>query len=222
MKRRVLVTGASRGIGRAIGERFGRAGCEVVAPPRAELDLAKPEGVRAWIDGHRGLEVDVLVNNAGENKLGRIETIPLEDWRRTIDVNLTAAFQLTQAFAPAMAARGWGRVVNVSSVWSILAKPSRFAYAAAKSGLDALTRTAALELGERGVLVNSICPGFVDTELTRRNNPPDQIAALAAQTALKRLARPEEIAELAWFLGSENNTYLTGQVVVIDGGFSIQ
>jgi 3-oxoacyl-[acyl-carrier protein] reductase len=121
-----------------------------------------------------------------------------------------------------MVARGFGRVVNVSSCWSLLGRRGRAPYAASKAGLDALTRTAALEYGVGGVLVNSVCPGFVNTELTRRNNSPEEIARVAEQTALGRLARPEEVAELAFWLGSEKNTYVTGQMVVVDGGFVIQ
>ena len=121
-----------------------------------------------------------------------------------------------------MAARGWGRIISVSSCYSFLARAGRVAYSASKGALNQVTRTAALEFGGRNVLVNAVAPGFVETEMTRRNNDAGQIAQLASQTALGRLARPEEVAELVAFLASDQNSYITGQLVVIDGGFSCQ
>jgi 3-oxoacyl-[acyl-carrier protein] reductase len=219
--RTVFITGGTRGIGAAIARRFEREGFSVVAPTRGDLDLADPKGVETWI-AKRGIEADVLVNNAGENVPASIEDVTLAHFERTLAVNLTSAFLLLRAAAPRMVARGFGRVVNVSSCWSLLGRRGRAPYAASKAALDALTRTAALEYGVGGVLVNSVCPGFVDTELTRRNNSPEEMARVAEQTALGRLARPEEVAELAFWLGSEKNTYVTGQMVVVDGGFVIQ
>jgi 3-oxoacyl-[acyl-carrier protein] reductase len=218
--RSALVTGGSRGIGRAIADRLRAAGMEVVAPTRAELDLASPESIRAFLAS--APDVDVLVNNGGENRIARIAELELADWQRILDTNVTSAFLLIRHFGPRMAARGWGRIVNVSSCYSFLARPGRVAYSASKGALNQVTRTAALELGEGNVLVNAVAPGFVETEMTRRNNDAEQIARLESQTALGRLARPEEVAELVAFLASDQNSYITGQVVVIDGGFSCQ
>lgn len=218
--RTALVTGASRGIGEAVAARLTAAGFQVVAPRREELDLASADSIRAFLAN--APDVDVLVNNAGENKVAPIADLALADWQRILDTNLTAAFLLIQHFAPRMAARGWGRIVNVSSCYSFLSRAGRVAYSASKGALNQVTRTAALEYGPRNVLVNAVAPGFVETEMTRRNNNPEQIAHLASQTALGRLARPDEIAELVAFLASEQNSYITGQLVVIDGGFSCQ
>lgn len=221
MTRSVLITGASRGIGQAIAERYASSGFHVLTPTRAEVDLSSPDSVHRWLDRFDA-SVDVLVNNAGENKPAALEEIALEDWQRILSTNLTAAFLLMQHFAPRMAARGWGRIVNVSSCYSFLARPGRAAYSASKGALNAITRTAALEYGRRNVLVNAIAPGFVETAMTLRNNAPDVVAQIAAQTALRRLAQPAEIAESAFFLGSDANTYITGQLLVVDGGFSVQ
>jgi len=220
-QRTVLVTGASRGIGRAIAERFASARCRVLAPDRDELDLSVAASVRRYLAGDLP-DVDVLVNNAGENKIMAIESIDLADWERVLATNVTAALQLMQHLAPRMAARRWGRIVCVSSIYSFLARPGRAPYSASKGALNSLARVAALEYGHGNVLVNAVAPGFVETEMTSRNNSPEQIASLVAQTALGRLATPAEIAELVYFLGSEQNTYITGQVVVADGGFSCQ
>ncbi|MEJ7637012.1 MAG: SDR family oxidoreductase [Singulisphaera sp.] len=134
-------------------------------------------------------------------------------------MNLTAPFLLIQGFAPGMAEGGWGRVVNISSIWAVVSKEKRAAYSSAKSALAGLTRTSAVELATGGILVNAVCPGFVETELTRANNPPEAIEAILRSIPLGRLAQPEEVGRLVAFLCSEQNTYITGQSIVIDGGF---
>lgn len=220
MKRTALVTGGSRGIGRAVVRRFKKEGIRVVAPARGDLDLSLPGSVGDYLRRNKKLRIDILINNAAETKVHRIAEIPLEEWQRILTVNLTSAFLLIQGLAPQMAKRKWGRIVNVSSCYSFLSREGRAAYGASKGGLDSLTRTAALEYGPSNTLVNSIRPGFVLTDLTRKNNTPAQRADLAGQTALRRLAKPEEIAGVIHFLCSERNTYITGQAIVIDGGFS--
>ena len=167
------------------------------------------------------MTIDVLVNNAGENVLGRIAALPDADLRRMLEINLLSAWALIRRFAGAMAERRWGRIVNVASVYGIKSRAARGAYTASKAGLIGLTKTAAIEYGAGNVLVNAIAPGFVDTELTRRNNTPEQIAALLEAVPLGRLASTDEIAVLAAWLGGEANTYVTGQTVVIDGGLLI-
>src|SRR5688572_4026033 len=149
--RTALVTGASRGIGAAIAARLAAAGFEVLAPRREALDLASADSIRAFVAS--APDVDVLVNNAGENKVAPIAELALADWQRILDTNVTAAFLLTQHFAPRMAARGWGRIVNVSSCYSFLSRAGRVAYSASKGALNQLTRTAALEYGPQNVLV---------------------------------------------------------------------
>jgi 3-oxoacyl-[acyl-carrier protein] reductase len=164
----------------------------------------------------------VLVNNAGINPIEALGEISAENWAQTIQVNLTAPFLLIQGLAPGMTARGWGRVVNISSIWAAVSKAKRASYSAAKTGLIGLTRTSAIELAPHGVLVNAVCPGFVETELTRANNPPEALEVIRKTIPLGRLAQPEEIARFVAFLCSEQNTYLTGQSIVIDGGFVSQ
>jgi len=217
-----FVTGGARGIGHAIATELAARGCRIVAPARAELDLASPASIEAYVSAHKDLTIDILINNAGINVLRLLPDLSAADWEAMLQTNLTAALRLTQAFAPGMAARGWGRILNVSTVFSLVTKERRAAYSMTKAALNALTRSAAVEFGPAGVLVNSLAPGYVDTALTRQNNSPEAIAAIAATVPLRRLAQSAELAKVAAFLVSEDNTYLTGQTIVADGGFTCQ
>jgi NAD(P)-dependent dehydrogenase (short-subunit alcohol dehydrogenase family) len=214
-----LVTGGSRGIGRAVAERFGELGAEVLAPSRAELDLRDPAAVEAYA-ARLGRAPDILVNDAGVNPLAAFADIEDEAFREVMAVNLEAPFRLCRALAPRMARQGYGRIVNVSSVWSLVAKPRRGAYAISKAGLNALTRSLAVEFAAAGVLVNAVAPGFIATELTVRNNSPEDIAQTVAALPAGRLGEPAEVADLIAFLCSERNGYCTGQVVACDGGYT--
>jgi NAD(P)-dependent dehydrogenase (short-subunit alcohol dehydrogenase family) len=217
--RTALVTGASRGIGSAIARRFEELGARVLAPSRAELDLADDSSVDGYLRSLKGA-VDILVNNAGVNPLGAAVEASDEEIAETLHVNLVSPMRLARAVAPAMAARGYGRILNVSSIWAMVAKPRRFAYSTSKAGLNSVTRALAVEMAFGGVLVNAIAPGFVDTELTRANNTPAELAAVVSGIPLGRLAQPAEIAELAAFLCSSRNSFVTGQVIVADGGYT--
>lgn len=213
-----LVTGASRGIGKAIARRLAaRPGLRVLRPTRAELDLADEASVERWL--RKAPRVDILVNNAGINLLRSVEAIDGAAIRSMLGVNLAGPLRLAAGLAPGMARRRWGRIVNISSIWGISSKEKRTLYSTAKAGLNGLTRGLAKELGPCGVLVNSVCPGYVDTEMTRRNVPAVERARLAKAIPLRRFAKPAEVATLVDWLCSEQNSYLTGQSLVIDGGF---
>ena len=219
--RRALVTGAARGIGRAVAELFRAQGATVLAPTRDALDLRSDASIDAWCAALRE-PVDILVNNAGINPLGAAEDFRDADLAETMQVNLLAPMRLARALTPAMVRRGWGRVVNVSSIWSGVAKPRRFVYATTKAGLNGMTRALAVELAPAGVLVNAVAPGFTNTELTAKNNPPAELARIAAAIPVRRLAEPREIAEVVAFLASSRNGYVTGQTLFVDGGFTCQ
>ena len=219
MKNRVaLVTGASRGIGAAIAAVLTREGVQVLAPSRAEMDLSDPESIAHYVGTIEG-PIDILVNNAGINFLAGLDELDSATLNATLQINLVAPLQLTRLVAERMRANRYGRIVNLSSIWSIVSKERRVAYAASKSAINGITRTLALELGPHGVLVNAIAPGYINTELTRQNNSPEQIRAISDNIPLQRLAEPAEIAEMAAFLCSEKNSYMTGQVLVVDGGY---
>lgn len=222
MGQHVLITGGSRGIGYAIFQRYSAAGYESMAPSRQELDLAEADSIHAYFAQPEHRAVSILINNAGENRIKTIEELAPDEWQRMLMINLTAPFLLIKYVAPHMAQQGWGRIVNISSIYSQISRSGRSAYGASKAGLNSLTRTAALEYAERGILVNAICPGFIETDLTHQNNTPAQIEVLKQQVPLKRLGTPAEVAELAFYLGSELNTFQTGQLFTIDGGFLAQ
>lgn len=214
-----LVTGGSRGIGAAIVAELQRRGVNVISPSRQELDLADANSVERYIAAQSALRIDVLVNNAGINFIKPLEEITPELWSQTFQVNLHAPFRLAQAFVPGMKARKQGRIVNISSIFSLVTKEKRAIYSTTKSGLNGLTRTLSVELGPDNILVNAVCPGYVETELTRQNNSPAEIERIAAGIPLRRMAQPEEIARFVAYLASEENTYITGQMLAIDGGF---
>jgi 3-oxoacyl-[acyl-carrier protein] reductase len=219
--RRALVTGGSRGIGRAIVAELKQRGMEVFAPGRSELDLANPESIKAFIKARSESGVDILVNNAGINHIRSLAKLDSPAWKEMLQVNLTAPLELIQGFSPGMRAKRWGRIVNISSVFSLVTRENRTAYSATKSGLNGLTRACAVELAADDVLVNAVCPGYVETEMTRRNNAPAELSAIAGTIPIRRLAQPDEIARVVGFLCSEENTYCTGQMLVVDGGFTL-
>lgn len=219
LTRTALVTGAGRGIGQAIADALQQAGMQVMRPSRADLDLSDPAAVERFADD---LDIDVLVNNAAENVPARIDDMPVADWQRTVDIALTAPFILTRGALPGMRQRRWGRIVNIASAFSVVSREGRAAYSSAKSGLLGLTRTAAIEGGPFNVLVNAVAPGYVRTALTEQNNPPERIAEICGTIPMGRLAEPYEVANLVAFLAGEGNTYITGQLISIDGGFLCQ
>ena len=218
--RTVFLTGGARGIGAAIRQELVTAGYAVISPSREELDLSSKDSVEAYLRKHSDLAADVLINNASMNVPEKISKISWDTWSKTLQTNLTSAVRLIQFLAPGMSSRGYGRILNTSSILGMVSKEGRAAYSMTKAALDALTRSAALEFGAGGVLVNSLAPGYVDTELTRKNNSPAALTSIIRAIPLGRMADPKELARVAGFLVSDQNTYLTGQTIVVDGGFT--
>jgi 3-oxoacyl-[acyl-carrier protein] reductase len=218
-KKKVLVTGGSRGIGKQIAQKLSKDGFEVFAPSRQELDLSSASSVDLFLNNFKE-PLTVLVNNAGINPLGEIVNLADQDVENVMRINFLSPMKLIKGLAPLMIKQNYGRIVNISSIWSIVSKPKRGLYGAAKAGLNALSRALAVELAPHNILVNSVAPGFVDTELTRKNLSAEEIKKITANIPLGRLADTNEIANLVSFLCSENNTYITGQTIVIDGGYT--
>ena len=190
----VLITGGSRGIGRAIVERYQKAGCKILAPSRSELNLLSNDSVDNFISSNKDKKIDVIINNAGINDINLIEDITDDEIDRMLMTNLISPIRLIRGFVGQMKQRKFGRIVNIGSVWAVVSKSGRAIYSASKNWLHGITNTLALELAPYNILVNTICPGFVLTELTSKNNTPAQIEELAKNIPLGRLANPEEVA----------------------------
>jgi 3-oxoacyl-[acyl-carrier protein] reductase len=230
--RTAVVTGGTRGIGFAIAERLIADGARVVVtgsrqdavgPAGSEyhgIDFADRSALDAFAARLANRAVDILVNNAGVNRIAPFAEIDPADFDRIHDINLRAAFVLCRAVLPGMRRRRYGRIVNISSIFGVISKELRASYSASKFGLDGMTAALAAECAADNVLANCVAPGFVDTELTRTVLGDAGIAELTARVPARRLGRPEEIASLVAWLAGPENTYLTGQTVVIDGGFS--
>ena len=217
MARTALVTGASRGIGAAIREKFEKEGIAVLAPRRDELNLLYNDSIDSFLASLQH-PIDILINNAGINYLAGIPEISLDMAQAMIQVNLSAPMRLVQGLASCMKAAGQGRIVNISSIFGIVSKERRLLYTTTKAGLIGMTKTLAIELAPFNILVNSVAPGYVMTDMTRQNNTENELEKILTTSPMGRFAEPEEIAEIVAFLCSDRNTYITGQTIVVDGG----
>jgi len=217
--RTVLLTGASRGIGAAIKKKLKKESLTLLTPGRTALDLLSDTSITAYL---AALEkpVDILINNAGINYLAALEEVSSENMQAMFQVNVKAPLRLIQGLAPSMKANRYGRIVNISSIFGLVSREKRLLYSTTKSGLIGMTRTLAIELGPFNILVNTVAPGYVMTELTTQNNTEQELEKIRKTIPLGRFAEPEEIAEVVAFLCSEGNSYITGQTIVIDGGFT--
>ena len=216
--RKALITGASRGIGKVIKELFIRNGVEVYAPTRQEMDLKSNESIKKYIDTIQG--VDILINCAGINDLASIDEMTLEKFQEMLQVNLVSQTMLIKYVTPYMKEQKYGRIVNFASIWCDFSKERRIMYSIAKAGVKGLTTATGVELSKYNILCNAIAPGFINTEMTSQNNTPEQIKVLEEALPIKRMGEPIEIAEFVYFLASEKNSFMTGQTVFVDGGFS--
>jgi NAD(P)-dependent dehydrogenase (short-subunit alcohol dehydrogenase family) len=231
-KHRAVVTGATRGIGYAIAERLINDGLDVTGTgtgrePKCpdgvnyrQVNFLDDKSVSDFVDFLRNQNTDVLVNNAGINKIGKFAEIDIEDFDRILRVNLRAPFLLCQAVIPQMKNNKWGRIVNISSIFGKITKEYRAPYSSSKFGLDGMTAALSAEVAEFGILANSVAPGFIDTDLTRNVLGVQGMRELADKIPIKRVGDVGEIASLVSWLVSEENTYMSGQNLMIDGGFS--
>jgi len=227
-----VVTGATRGIGRAIAERLLKDGVEVIVTGTSkdadhpigsnyyQVDFLNDSSMKAFVKYLKQKPIDILINNAGINKIDEFESIEINEFDSIQKVNLNAPFLLCQAVIPYMKKNNWGRIVNITSVWGEVSKEYRAAYSSSKFGLDGMTVALAAEVSSMGILANSVGPGFIDTDLTREILGEKGVKEIQSTIPIKRLGRPSEVASFVSWLVSEENTYISGQNIMIDGGFS--
>ena len=234
-KRTALITGASKGIGAAIASELRAAGCACTIPGRAaerpagldasigylKLDFLDPDSLAATIEHvETALRPDILINNAGINLKGAMTETTDDRLDQILGTNLSGPYALTRACLPHMMDRGWGRIVNITSIWSVTGNPLNTAYCASKFGLDGLNTALAAEVAGKGVLVNAVAPGYTLSETMRGKYSQEQIDAASQHIPAGRPGRPKEVAKLVAFLASDNNTYIVGQNICIDGGLT--
>jgi 3-oxoacyl-[acyl-carrier protein] reductase len=235
-----VVTGAGRGIGRAIALRFAAEGADVVCVSRTLENSQKVAdeivalGRKAWPHGmdvsdatavaaaaekilQETSRVDILVNNAGVTRDGLLMRMSEADWDTVLDTNLKGAFLFTKAFTRAFLKQRAGRIINVASVIGLIGNAGQCNYAASKAALLGFTKSVARELASRGITVNALAPGFVETDMTA-GLTEDIRAGILKQIPLGALGRPDDIANAALFLAGPNSRYITGQVLTVDGG----
>lgn len=236
----IVVTGGTRGIGAAIVELFQECNAEIIATGTnskeleginrrssgkkikyVHLDFTSNDSVKEFLGYLDKLgKIDVLINNAGVNKIDSIHQIDKNDWDWINNVNLRGPFLITRKVSKIMQRQGSGRIVNIASIFGVVSKAKRVTYSTTKWGLIGFTKAVALDLAPYNILVNAVSPGFVDTELTRSILGEKEIEKLVDTIPLNRLADAEEIAKTVIFLASNHNTYISGQNIIVDGGFT--
>ncbi|MDX3382267.1 SDR family NAD(P)-dependent oxidoreductase [Streptomyces niveiscabiei] len=227
-----VVTGGASGIGRAIAHRLAADGLNVAAldlsPAEDGFGLTVDVTDRAQVDKamdavrERFGPVSVLVNAAGKDGFTRFADLPFADWQRVVDINLNGVFHCVQSALPDMVRARWGRIINISSSSTHSGQPFMAHYVAAKSAVNGLTKSLALELGPKGITVNAIPPGFIDTPMLRTAEREQRLGGTIedhiARTPVRRVGRPEDIAATCSFLASEEAGYITGQIIGVNGG----
>ena len=235
-----LVTGGTRGIGKAIVDDLLRSGAKVFATGTnvaqikelnttnknsqltyLQLNLSNSDNVKDFIAKTLELtDVDILINNAGINIVSDADKITDESFLQIQEINVHGPFLLAQAFGQQMIKRNWGRIVNISSIWGVVTRPGRLSYSASKMALLGINKTLAVEWARNNVLVNAVSPGFTLTELTKTTNTEEELNIINNKIPQNRLALPEEIAKGVLFLSSNLNSYIVGQNLIIDGGYT--
>lgn len=215
----VLITGGTRGIGEQIAKDFTDLGANVLSTGTGFLNFLDDESTDKFLEFIKDKTFDICINNAGINTIDNFCSTKDEDWEDIMQVNLTGAYKVSKAVAKNMQKNQGGRIINVASIWSHVSRTGRAAYSASKFGLRGLTVAMAAELAKDNILVNSVSPGFTRTELTEKILGVTGIEEAETMIPMQRLALPSEISKVVLFLASDLNTYISGQDLVVDGGF---
>ncbi len=240
----VLVTGATRGIGKQIADDFEKLGADLIltGTNREQIDLFEKktashgdpqkkryycvdfkdqDATSGFLDqvGNDFSKIDVCINNAGINKINYVDETKLQDFNDVMSVNLSAPFMITRNVSKVMKANGYGRIVNIASIFGVISREKRSIYSISKFGLRGLTLASSNELARHNILVNTVSPGFVLTELTKSILSKKEIDDLSKQVPMGRFAMPDEISNVVLFLASNMNTYISGQNIIVDGGY---
>ena len=226
--KRILVTGGSKGIGKKLVKDFNECGGNVYWTSRSKVadlnhwpvDFSNYNDTVEFLKWVKTENFDVLINNAGTNKIGPIEDYSIDDYENIINLNLTSCFKTTQAVIPHMKEKGWGRIINVTSISSEISMPLRSAYCSSKFGLVGLTKVSSVELAKHGILVNSVGPGVTETELTVDVLGREKMDQIASNVPIGRLATVDDISKTVLFMASDMNTYMVGQNIIVDGGYT--
>jgi 3-oxoacyl-[acyl-carrier protein] reductase len=220
MNKVVFLTGSTGEIGHAIKQRFIEEGYDVVAPSRQEMDLESNQSIENFLQTLNA-PADVFVHCAGFNEPKVISAISSHDIEKTMQINSMSFYKICHYLTKNQKINADGYILGVSSIYGFLSRKGRFSYSASKHCLNGMIKTLAIELGVKNIKVNAIAPGFVDTKMTRQNNDQAKIASFQQKIPLGRLAHPTDIANVAYFLCSKENQFLTGQEIVVDGGYSV-
>lgn len=215
----VFITGASKGIGKAIAEMYVERGARVTAPTRQTLNLASADSVGAYIMENADAAFDIMIFCAGVNNKASIEDVTSENMLETYQVNLFSSVQLLKYYVRKMKEKGKGKIIFISSLYSMVSREERISYSSSKSAITGLVKTLALELAPDNICVNAVAPGYVMTEMTRKNLTKEDVAEIERMIPTHRFQQPEEIAEVVLFLSSDRNMSITGQLLAVDGGF---
>lgn len=236
-----LITGATRGIGLAIAEKLLEANASVIITGTSQesfsktnntlikygnrvsfldVDLGNDQSFFQFLEKIKTMKIDILINNAGINRIDLSHEVKEEDWDLINKINLKAPFRIIQTVIPSMLQQNFGRIVNISSVFGTVSKSKRISYSTTKFGLHGITKASALDYATKNILINTVSPGFIDTELTRTILSSEEIAELVALVPMKRLGSVYDVANAVLFLVGPLNTFVTGQDLIVDGGFT--
>lgn len=215
---RLFLTGGNGAIGSAIKEKFISEGYEVIAPSSSELDLSEAKNIDKFFE-KISPEFDVLIHCAGYNNPKSINEISNDEFLKTQQINLFSWMKICQICVPYMKQKNQGHILGIASLYATISREGRTSYSVSKHGMLGLMRTMALEFGANNILCNTLSPGFVETKMTRKNNTKEQLEKLEEKIPLGKMAQPADIADVAYFMCSSANKYISGQNIIVDGGF---